>query len=330
MTRRWIAALGLIAVACGGSTPAPAPTPVVQAPQILCPADLKVGSVTGTSQVVTFSAPTVTGGALPVNVSCARSSGDSFPLGTTAVSCNASDATSRQTACSFTVTLTGFGLGVTKFETFGDSLTEGENGAGPKPTFVDGPNSYPARLLALFDATFPGQGVTVVNRGEGGRKVEETLATLKRFLPTDRPEAVLLLTGYNNLTSPCGPGQADTFGCGVATQEVADGVRECVRKTKESPAGVKYIFLSTLTPPGTGSKRIERAAIEETNRKIRLIAASERITLVDPYPLFIGHEAEYVSIDGLHLNPAGYQAIADAFFAAIKATVPQTPLPSIR
>jgi lysophospholipase L1-like esterase len=330
MTRLWIAAAGLIAVACGGSTPGPAPTPLVQPPQILCPADVKVGSVMGTSQMVTFSAPTVTGGSQPVNVTCARSSGDSFPLGTTAVSCSANDATARHAACSFTVTLTGFSLGVTKFDAFGDSLTEGENGAGPKPTFLDPPNSYPTKLQALFDTNFPGQGVTVLNRGEGGRKVDDTLATLRRFLPADRPDAVLLLTGYNNLTLPCGPGQADTFGCGVATQEVADGVRECVRKTKESSAGVKYIFLSTLTPPGTGPKRIERAAIVETNVKIRLIAAAERVTLVDPYPLFIGHEAEYVSIDGLHLNPPGYQAIADAFFTAIKATVPQTPLPSIR
>ena len=54
--------------------------------------------------------------------------------------------------------------------------------------------------------------------------------------------------------------------------------------------------------------------------------ASEAVTLVDIYPLFVGHEAEYVSIDGLHLLPAGYQTIANAFFAAIKTTVPQTSL----
>ena len=90
---------------------------------------------------------------------------------------------------------------------------------------------------------------------------------------------------------------------------------------------MKYIFVSTLTPPGpTGSKGIDREAILETNRKLRSVIASEQVTLVDTYPLFVGHEAEYVSADGLHLRPAGYQSIAEAFFAAIKATVPQTPL----
>jgi lysophospholipase L1-like esterase len=51
---------------------------------------------------------------------------------------------------------------------------------------------------------------------------------------------------------------------------------------------------------------------------------------VDTYPTFLGHEAQYVSSDGLHLNPAGYQAIADAFFAVIKSTIPQTtPLAAV-
>ena len=49
------------------------------------------------------------------------------------------------------------------------------------------------------------------------------------------------------------------------------------------------------------------------------------MTLVDSYVAFLGHEAEYVNVDGLHLKPAGYQALADTFFAAIQATVPMTP-----
>jgi lysophospholipase L1-like esterase len=324
-----VAALGLIAVGCGGSTPGPAPTPVVQAPQILCPADVKVGSVTGTSQTVTFSPPTVTGGTAPVTTTCTRASGDAFSLGATPVSCTANDAASRQAACSFTVTLSGFTLGVTKFLAVGDSLTEGQNGLLPK--FIDVPNSYPSKLQALLNATYPGQGVTVINRGVGGQKVYELEALLPGILRTDRPQAVLLLIGFNDLTLPCGPGQAGTNACDEATDRVAVGVRDCIRRTKESTAGVKHILVSTLTPPGpVGGSRIDRNAILQANGRIRSRVATEGgATLIDTYPLFVGHEAEYVSIDGLHLNPPGYQAIADAFFAAIKATVPQTPLPSM-
>ena len=316
-----------MAAACGGSTPAP--TPVVQAPQIFCPADVRVSSVSGTTQPVTFSAPTVTGGTAPVTTSCTQTSGASFPLGTTAVNCNATDATLRQAACAFNVTLTGFGLGVTKFEAFGDSLTEGQNGLPLMPTFIDPPNSYPTKLLALLNGTFPGQGITVINQGVGGQLVYETEAVIRDRLPRDRPEAVLLLTGYNDL-NPCTGGQSNSAACGIATERVAIGVRDCIRRVKESTAGVKFIFVSTLTPPGpVGSKAIDRNAILETNRKIVQAVATERATLVDTYPRFLGHEAEYTSIDGLHLKPAGYQAIAESFFAAIRATVPQTPLLAI-
>jgi lysophospholipase L1-like esterase len=325
MKRRWFAAAGLVAAgACGSPTP---PTPP-SAPQITCPADVTVKGITGSSQPVTFAAATVTGGTTPVNVSCSQASGASFPLGTSTVSCTATDAQSRQAACSFKVTLSGLTLAVKKFETFGDSLTEGENGV-PKPNVVDPPNSYPTKLQAQLNGMFPGQGISVINRGEGGKTVEETRDKIVIYLPGDRPEAVLLLTGYNNLTGPCGFGSFAGPGCGDATQAVAIGVRDCIRKVKESPVGVRYILVSTLTPPGpVGSRRIDPEAILEANRKIKLMVASEGATLVDTYPTFLGHEAQYVSIDGLHLNPAGYQAIADAFFAVIKSTIPQTTAPS--
>ena len=52
---------------------------------------------------------------------------------------------------------------------------------------------------------------------------------------------------------------------------------------------------------------------------------AEGATLVDTYPTFIGHEAEYVDQDGLHLRPAGNQALAQSFFTGIKNTVTSTP-----
>src|SRR6185503_5978056 len=119
MKHRYIAAVALLAAACGGG--GSGPTPVVNPPQIACPADLTVKGVTGAAQV---------------NVTCARASGSSFPLGTTSVSCTANDAAGRQASCSFNVVLTGFTMPATRFEAVGDSLTQGENGL---PAFVDTP-----------------------------------------------------------------------------------------------------------------------------------------------------------------------------------------------
>lgn len=288
---------------------------------------MTITGITGASQPVTFDAPTVTGGAAPVDVTCAPASGSSFSLGTTTVTCSARDAQIRQAACSFSVSVKGLTLAVKRFGAYGDSLTEGQNGIPPFLTFVDTPNAYPTKLQARFDELFPDQGIVVINRGQGGQTVERARDTLSGLLATDRPDAVLLLTGYNNLTGPCSAGSADTSACARATDDVAFGVRDCIREAKESPVGVKFIFVSTLTPPGpSGRLRIDPAAIVETNAKIRQMVTQERVTLADTYTAFLGHEAEYTSPDALHLLPPGYQAIADTFFSAIRATVPQTAL----
>ena len=61
-----------------------------------------------------------------------------------------------------------------------------------------------------------------------------------------------------------------------------------------------------------------------TNGAIAGMVQAEGAILVDTYGRFAGHEADYVDQDGLHLRPAGYQALAAAFFDAIKANVAGT------
>ena len=323
-----------LTVACGGSSNGGGPSgPTPQpAPAIVCPADLTVREVRSPAQAVTYTAPTTTGGVSPLTVTCNPPSGSDFRLGTTPVNCAVSDAQARAATCSFNVTLSGFKLAVTRFDTFGDSLTEGEMG---RPSIVlpllDPPNAYPTKLQAAFDDTYPGQGIVVVNRGLSGDSVEATESKLRQFLPVDRPEAVLLLTGYNNLTQPCRPGRGGSGECADAIDKVADGLRACLRRIREANVGVRYIFVSNLTPPGaTGSNRIDGSAITQANVRIRQLTTAEGVVHVDSYSAFTGHEAEYVNVDGLHLRPAGYQALADAFFAAIKVTIDQTPLLQLR
>jgi lysophospholipase L1-like esterase len=320
-------AAALLLSACGSDAP-PSTGPTSTAPQIACPLDMTVTGVTASAQAVTYSAPTVSGGAAPVNTTCSPASGASFPLGTTSVNCAASDAQARQATCSFKVTLKGMSLAVTTYDAFGDSLTQGETGR-PNivvPQFIDTPNSYPTKLQASFDATYPGQA-KVINQGNGGDTVETTLAKIKQRVPVDRPGAVLLLAGFNNLTNVCATGLSNTKACGDAIDQVKFGIRDCMRAVKEANAGVKYTFVSTLTPPGaSGSNRIDPNAIVQANAKLGPTIAAEGGILVDSYAAFVGHESTYVNVDGLHLQPAGYQALADTFFASIQKTIPQTPL----
>lgn len=320
--------------ACGGhkSPGGPSGNP----PQLSCPADIAIQGVGAASQQVDFDPPVATDGTPPVDTTCSPASGSSFPLGASTVNCVASDASSRTAMCSFKITLTGNSIGLTKYEAFGDSLTAGETGREflNAPLFDDVDNAYPTKLQADFDAVYPGQGITVINKGHNGDPVEVTDTIIRDTLPTDRPDAVLILSGFNNLRNSCGHGGAPLSpGCEKAIQAVGDGIRDCIRHTKDTDS-VRFIFVSTLTPPGaSGSNRIDPEAIIEANNEIRKRVGESGAVLVDSYAAFVGHEADYVNVDGLHLRPAGYQAPADAFFAAITATVPQTPLsgrPGIR
>jgi len=332
MTLRNLTALVCLALplaGCGGHKSPGGPS--ANPPQLTCPADISVKSVSTAAQTVNFDPPMATGGAAPLQTTCTPASGSSFPLGSTTVNCTATDASSKTAMCSFKVTLSGFSIGLTKYEAFGDSLTAGETGRNflYAPLFDDVANSYPTKLQADFDAVYPGQGITVINKGHNGDPVETTDDIIRSTVPRDRPDAVLLLSGFNNLNfnGTCSPGQAGTRACRDAITAVGLGIRDCIRHIKEANAGVQFIFVSTLTPPGaTGSNRIDPSAITQANSQIRSAVAAGGAVLVDSYAAFTGHESDFVNTDGLHLTPAGYQALADTFFAAIQATVPQTPL----
>lgn len=223
-----------------------------------------------------------------------------------------------------------------KFQTVGDSLTQGENGLPIQVTFIDTPNAYPSKLGVLLNTAFPNQGVVISNRGHGGDTIQTTLADLPGFLAADQPEAVLLLGGYNNLTgATCGFGHTiETPACDAAVEFVEDTIRDAIRLIKRT-SSVRYVFVSTLTPPGpvvagATDRRIDPSAINDLSNRIRATAATEGAVVVDAFSAFVGHESEYTSTDGLHLAPAGYQKIADLFFEKILATVPQSTASALR
>ena len=336
---RWIAGyaatcLASLAVGCGDGPIGPTPT---NPPTVSCPADVTLAGVTGGAQTVTFPQPTTTGGAAPVNVVCAPASGALFNVGTTAVACTATDAMARQAQCAFAVTLTPVLLSVTRFVAFGDSLTEGENGRLRVfgPGFLDIPNAYPTKLQLLLKAEYSGQNLIVSDRGKSGRAVEDGVIDLPGVLAGERGDVVLLLDGYNNLLNGCPASDPGTTGCAPAIDVVVEGLREYIHIAKKVEFGIKYIFVSTLTPPGPfvggqNDRRIASQAIAQTNAKLSAMVRSEGVTLVDPYPLFLGHESEYVDQDGLHLRPPGYQVLAETFFGAIKSTVPPAPAFGVR
>jgi hypothetical protein len=86
----------------GTPPPTPSPTPL----SIMCP--IPTGSSSNGGPVgVSFSDPTTSGGTAPVTTSCSPSSGSSFGVGTTSLTCTATDAASATAVCTSSVIVTG-------------------------------------------------------------------------------------------------------------------------------------------------------------------------------------------------------------------------------
>ncbi|MGE5246418.1 MAG: GDSL-type esterase/lipase family protein [Betaproteobacteria bacterium] len=259
------------------------------------------------------------GGSLPLQVSCSMPSGADFPLGKTVVTCTATDGSGRTGSCSFTVTVTPVPtLAATTFLAFGDSLTAGENGLpltqGIGPQFIDLPNSYPTYLKSDLSAAYPLGTFTVTNAGQSGELATEGVARLALLLPGEHWDALLLLEGINDLD------------VGVAAiPGMVDALRTDIRNARA--AGVQYIFVSTLLPQKDGRRgraALVSSVIVPANQQIAPMVTGEGAFLVDGFAAFSGHEGTYLGSDGLHPSPAGNEALANAFLAAIQAKIPTT------
>jgi lysophospholipase L1-like esterase len=325
-----VSAILAAAAACGGSPTQPTPIvikPPTDPPAISCPADIAKQTVNGAPLAVTWTSPTVTGGAVPVTTSCSSDSGSSFTVGTTTVSCTATDGQQRQASCAFSVQVTEAAhISKTKFLAFGDSLTAGTvheacllapSGAlGPFNPFQIGPyetaaTPYPLALQQLLQDRYPGENPTVANAGVAGETIVTGDSRLGGVLSSQHPQVVLLLEGINDINQKQGD----------AISDIEGALRSMIRHGKEQGAEV---FVSTLLPQRQGGCRAFDFYdgvddISDANGTIIAVAAQQGATLVDLHKVFAGQESTLIGADGLHPNQAGYQKMADVFLEAITA-----------
>lgn len=295
-----------LATGCGGPT-----SPQTLGPILVCPANLTVQSVDGNASPVIYELPTVIASEPPLRITCTPASGAIFVLGNSTVTCSVTDAALRTDSCAFTVTLTPPPqLSATSFMAFGNSITEGKNAFG-----VVLPNNYPANLRTMLITRYTAQAqvISVLNEGRGGETAVAGSDRIQAVLDADRPEVLLLEEGVNDLIG----------GDPLKVDEVIGALGDIVRKAKVR--GVR-VFLGTLIPGRPGQSRSGAVPlIPPTNDKIRQLALSEGVTLVDLYQGFGGSPDPYIDVDGLHPNEAGYRKIAEIFFDVIKATIELQP-----
>ncbi|GAA3221125.1 SGNH/GDSL hydrolase family protein [Nonomuraea helvata] len=191
---------------------------------------------------------------------------------------------------------------------FGDSLTDGVGSA------VGADNRYPDQLAERLT----GRGLGVVNAGIGGNRLltdspeygTAGLARLRRDV-LERPgvRTVIIMDGINDLAEWNGPHQADA-------RRIIDGHKELIRAAHAR--GIKAIG-ATLTPIKGSALAYSPAAEAVRDRVNHWIRTSGAYDHVADFDAVVRQPAdsdslrpEYDSGDGIHLNDAGYDAIAQA------------------
>lgn len=313
----------LAATACGDDTPSPtAPTPpTVQPFALQCPADVVGQSTTGAPVSIQVPAATTTGGVLPVTVSCSPA-GTPFPVGSTRITCSATDARGSTAGCSFNVNVAPPPLGRTAFLAFGDSMTAGEItvpvgtalGLDGFPNFrqiVVPSESYPTKLLTLMRTRYftQAQQFVVTNAGLPREWAADGARRLPGVLTSTNPQVLLLLAGANDL-------EAVPTSAGVSTG--LGGLLTMVRTARQRGVAV---FVGTLPPVRPGGRlSLPVSLVQAFNDGIRAGAASEGAVLVDLHAAMAANVTTLIGIDGLHPTEAGYQRMAETFFTAIRTT----------
>ncbi|HTQ63769.1 MAG TPA: GDSL-type esterase/lipase family protein [Puia sp.] len=143
---------------------------------------------------------------------------------------------------------------------------------------------------------------TVVNRGIGG---DITFGVLKRMddIIRRKPSKLFLLIGINDI------------GKDIPDLVIADNIRKIIRRVQnESPSTV--IYLESILPVNPDIRGFpqhydKNQHVVSTNALLKNLAMETKITLIDTYSFFEDGEGklkkEY-TIEGLHINPGGYQA----------------------
>ncbi len=197
--------------------------------------------------------------------------------------------------------------------TFGDSITDGRGST------TDGNNRWPDDLAVRLHTNAPTAHVSVINTGIGGNAIFGGLgpAGVKRFdrdvLEQSGVRWVIIFEGVNDIGGARGP-RASTLATNLIaafTQFAAKAHAKNIR-----------IYGATITPfGGNGYYSPEHEAIrQEVNAWIRTNSVFDGVidfdaAVRDPANP-VQFKAEYHpglnANDWLHLNPAGYHAMADA------------------
>jgi lysophospholipase L1-like esterase len=245
----------------------------------------------------------------PVPVTCSATPGAAFPLGSSAVTCTATDALSRQASCNFIVTVTVVPrISKTKFLAFGDSITFGR--CGPAPTECKG--GYVPRLHELLLTRYWRQSFTVTNVGISGERAAVGEARLSSELNRYNPDVLLLMEGTNDLLA-----------APPTTNQALRALEDMVATAQSRGITVFIATVPPIAPGGPSASSIPLVA--PFNDAIKVMAARRGVRVVDIFTALNADIPRYYSGNDVHPIAEGHKVMGETFYAAISAALENTP-----
>lgn len=189
----------------------------------------------------------------------------------------------------------------------GSSSTAGAGASSPAA-------SYPSRLEAALRQRFPGQNITVLNRGVNGEVAADMIARFDSAVLPERPDLVIWQVGSNAVLRD------------LSIDSEAPLIREGIRRLKASGADV------IVMNPQYAPKVLEKFDVFRAVDVIGATAKAEGVGLFQRFALMrhwyetdrMPFEA-FLSPDGLHMNDWSYacigQVLADGIVQAGNSTL---------
>jgi lysophospholipase L1-like esterase len=353
-----LATSALFTVTCSSPT-LPSQTIIIPPPAISCPvAPSPVTATNGQSASGTYGSPTVTGGTAPVSMTCTPPSGSTFALGSTAVTCTATDAVRRTADCSFTLTVTlpSPRLGVTRILAFGDSITMGEvpvQGEFPdaiafrvRPEYVEPDRSYPADLTTLLDQRYSAQRASRVdaftvnlsddsnqdcNPNPAAGTTSDIVVINAGCLGAGANDPMTLNRLKNKIAAYqpdallllIGVNDLDPTSPGVSISAGVQGVQTLIAYALSKSVRV---MVATLLPEIAGDYNAGAVnLIVPFNAQLMPVATNAGAHVVDLYSDIATDVTDWIGYDGLHPTEAGYQEMARVWFTSIRTAFELPP-----
>jgi lysophospholipase L1-like esterase len=181
---------------------------------------------------------------------------------------------------------------------------------------IDPGAAYPTVLKSALMSRYTAQTINVAREGRPNEVTSDGRSRLSQVLAGRQYQVLLLMEGANDLA-------AQTT---ASMQRALANMRSMVDDAKNRGVAV---FLATIPPenPDACCPRRGSAAswVPPYNDGLRNVAAARNVPLVDVYQAFNGDTSTLIDFDGLHPTSAGYQLIAETFFASIKRVLELAP-----